>query len=157
MSVTFDPAEIWMPVPGFDKYEVSNLGRVKSHSRGAPRILRPGPTNYGHLSVVLGRGNTRMVHALVLTAFVGPRPPGADCRHLDGDPTNNHLANLRWGSRTENILDAVAHGTWASDKRRAGWASPKLVTAAATARAALSREALLASLQKARDTRWGKK
>jgi len=130
VSRTFDSNEIWLPISGFDKYEVSNLGRVKSHHRNG-RILRPGLSNFGHLSVVLGRGNTRMVHALVLTAFAGPRPPGMECRHLDGDPTNNHFDNLRWGTRSENILDAVAHGTWFSEKRKAGRRSPANLAALA--------------------------
>jgi hypothetical protein len=136
---TFAPdEELWLPVPGFDHYEVSNQGRVRSHRRGGGRILRPGPSNYGHLSVVLGRGNTRMVHQLVLFAFVGPRPPGHDARHIDGDPANNRLENLCWGTRSENIRDAVRHGTWVSAARKAGGRSPKNLAGLAKARAALA-------------------
>ena len=128
--------EIWRPVVGFESaYEVSDLGRVRSldrswkqlsrhgkeythHKKG--RVLRPGPSNYGHLSVVLGRGNTRMVHTLVLEAFRGPRPsPKHDSRHINGDPTDNRLDNLAWGTRSENIRDAVAHGSWFSEARKA--------------------------------------
>jgi hypothetical protein len=32
-------------------------------------------------------------------------------RHLDGDMLNNWAANLRYGTRSENVFDAVAHGT----------------------------------------------
>lgn len=128
--------EQWLDVVGFEKsYEVSNLGRVRSKDRSwmqrsrlgnmyehcvKGRVLRPGPSNYGHLSVVLGRGNTRMVHTLVLEAFVGPRPsPKHDARHLDGNPKDNRLSNLSWGTRSENIRDAVRHGTWFSEARLA--------------------------------------
>lgn len=30
---------------------------------------------------------------------------------MDGDPANNVLTNLKWGTRSENIQDAVRHGT----------------------------------------------
>lgn len=126
--------EQWRPVVGFEtSYEVSDQGRVRSKDRSWPqktrsgnvyehkkkgRVLRPGPSNYGHMSVVLGRGNTRMVHTLVLEAFVGPRPsPKHDARHINGDAKDNRLINLAWGTRSENIRDAVKHGTWFSDAR----------------------------------------
>lgn len=51
------------------------------------------------------------IHQLVLLAFVGPCPKGYACRHLDGDPKNNHLSNLEWGTYTENNRDRIAHGT----------------------------------------------
>ena len=128
--------EIWKPVPGYEgRYEVSDIGRVRSLdravicmgeikgayvSRKKGRVLRPGPSNYGHLSVVLGRGKTRMVHELVLRAFVGDPPDKHECCHNNGDPTDNRLSNLRWGTRSENIRDAINHGTWMTDARRAG-------------------------------------
>ena len=74
----------------------------------------------GHLSVALGRGNSRCVHELVLLAFVGAKPPKHECRHLNGDPADNRLENLAWGTRSENIKDAVAHGTWMTPERIAG-------------------------------------
>lgn len=117
--------EIWKDVPGFEgMYEVSNLGRVRSlphlvrgrckngteFLRMSPgRVLRPGAQKKsGHLSVAIGRGNSRLVHQLVLEAFVGPRPkakPGSliDVLHINGDPTDNRLVNLKYGTRGENI------------------------------------------------------
>lgn len=51
------------------------------------------------------------VHALVLLAFVGPRPAGMQqiC-HGNGDGTDNRLSNLRYGSASDNTLDMVRHG-----------------------------------------------
>lgn len=113
--------EIWKPVPGFEgKYEVSNHGRIRSvmrvvmskngrakHLKG--RVLRPGRRPCGHLTVALS-GKSHHAHILVLSAFVGPRPPGMETRHLDGNPQNNHLSNLRWGSRADNTRDRKWHG-----------------------------------------------
>jgi hypothetical protein len=51
------------------------------------------------------------VHALVLLAHTGPRPEGMVVRHLNGDPADNRLANLAYGTYVENQADAVRHGT----------------------------------------------
>ena len=128
--------EVWKPVPGYEgRYEVSDQGRVRSLDRvvtqisrwGTPytsnrkgRVLRPGPSNFGHLSVVLGRRNTKMVHDLVLRAFIGPPPDMHECCHNNGDPADNRLENLRWGTRSENIMDSVRQGKWMTPERKAG-------------------------------------
>jgi hypothetical protein len=74
------------------------------------RKLRPTPMASGHMHVELRRGDDRYVHTLVLEAFVGPCPSGQECRHLDGDPGNNRLSNLKWGTRRENSADRIGHG-----------------------------------------------
>ena len=45
-----------------------------------------------------------------MRAFVGEPPEGMEVRHLNGDPTDNRLENLKYGSRTENILDVFYQG-----------------------------------------------
>ena len=114
--------EVWKLVPEYDgKYEVSDQGRVRSFQRYPQgRILRPGRMPSGHLSVALGRGNSQCVHKLVLLAFVGAAPAKHECRHLNGDPADTRLENLCWGTRSENIGDAVRHGTWMTPERKAG-------------------------------------
>jgi hypothetical protein len=114
--------EIWKLVPEYEgKYEVSDQGRVRSFQRKPQGIiLRPGRMPSGHLSVALGRGNSQCVHKLVLLAFVGTAPDTHECRHLNGDPADNRLENLCWGTRSENIKDAVRHGTWMTPERKAG-------------------------------------
>lgn len=52
-----------------------------------------------------------LIHRLVLEAFVGPRPDGLEARHRDGDPTNNRLDNLLWGTSSDNENDKRRHGT----------------------------------------------
>ncbi len=56
----------------------------------------------------------KLIHVLVLEAFVGPRPKGAFACHYDGDPTNNRLSNLRWDTWASNIADMRRHGTLAA-------------------------------------------
>lgn len=114
-------AERWRPISGHEgRYEVSDLGRVRSLAqttsdgrRLKARVLKGRPQRSGHLSVPLTAGGvTRnaLVHRLVLIAFVGPPPAGMHALHSDGNPGNNRLANLRWGTPSENSLDAVRHG-----------------------------------------------
>jgi len=110
-------AELWQPICGFDgRYEVSDQGNVRSwtkHKRGALLKQSPGPG--GYLTVGLadpkGVSHTQRVHRLVLEAFAGPPEIDQVCRHLDGNCRNNRLSNLRWGTQSENIRDAVMHGT----------------------------------------------
>jgi len=54
---------------------------------------------------------------MVLEAFVGPCPEGMECCHRDGNPANNHVGNLYWGTRSENLYDAVRHGAHAFASR----------------------------------------
>jgi hypothetical protein len=72
--------------------------------------------HYGHRHVTLN-AQCKSVHRLILTTFVGPRPKGMVCRHLDGNPGNNALSNLRWGTPKENAADSIAHGTRAAGER----------------------------------------
>lgn len=110
--------EQWRPVPGHSGYEVSSHGRVRSyrnrqgHPVAEPRLMSPGRRQDGYRVIKLGRHHQTGVHILVLTSFVGPRPaPDMECRHLDGNRANNHLGNLRWGTRSENYDDRRGHGT----------------------------------------------
>jgi HNH endonuclease len=57
------------------------------------------------------------VHRLVLSAFVGPCPPGTECCHWDDDKANNNVWNLRWASRSANIKDCVRNGSHNTARR----------------------------------------
>lgn len=93
---------------GAPLYEVSDQGHVRNQ-RG--HILKPAQGAQGYLGLSLVGPGWVKVHHLVLAAFVGPRPQGLLTRHLDGDPANNRLANLTYGTKSENAYDSVAHGT----------------------------------------------
>lgn len=80
-----------------------------------PRMMRTTIDKGGYAHVILRRNNDgrsyrRAVHKLVLTAFVGPCPRGKQCRHLDGNPSNNIKSNLKWGTAKENADDRALHG-----------------------------------------------
>lgn len=104
-----------------DRYEVSNLGRVRSwwqSSRGGliprrqPKILRPRMNPSGHGRVQIGNRDNWTISRLVLHAFVGPPPPSRPwALHRDDNPSNDTLPNLRWGSPKENKADSIRNGT----------------------------------------------
>lgn len=121
-------SEEWRAVPGYEgAYEVSDLGRVRSVDRrdelGRTRrgvVLKPSVRADGHAQVALsreGRVRAAKVHVLVAAAFLGARPSGLDIRHVNGDGLDNRLENIRYGTRRDNLLDAVEHGTHAMTKR----------------------------------------
>ena len=121
--------EVWKDIPGYEgKYQASTEGRIRSLKRKVggknpytgttflrtvpPRVLKAGRfCKSGHMSVTLGRGTSgRPVHQLVMETFVGPAPPGMEVLHRNGNPEDNRLENLHYGTRTENILDTFQNG-----------------------------------------------
>jgi hypothetical protein len=126
--------EQWKPVVGYEGvYEVSDHGRVRGVDRVIQdsvrgnlrrlkaRLLKVSPLPTGHLYVNLcrnGKATSTYVHRMVLEAFVGPSPSDHEGCHWDGDPSNNHLDNLRWGTRSDNVQDAIRHGTYLGARRR---------------------------------------
>ncbi len=104
----------FIPVHEHPNYVVSNDGEVVSIRNEWFKTLKPGSRKTGHLHVRLGSPDkkirTRMVHWIVLASFVGPRPTGMVCRHLNGNPKDNRLTNLVWGTPQENSDDRTLHG-----------------------------------------------
>jgi hypothetical protein len=117
----------YRPVVGAGNYRVGDDGSAWSRWSWRALVdtwqsLTPSPhIKSGHLRVNIkydgGKTRTRYVHNLILEAFVGPCPPGMECCHHDGDPTNNRLSNLRWGTRLENMDDQARHGVLIKGER----------------------------------------
>lgn len=127
-----DITEEWRPVVGFERrYEVSDLGRVRSLDRRVP-VNRNGKTHTKfypsreisqiphphdpYMRVWLSRdGKVKpfTVHAIVALTFYGPRPEGKEVCHRDGNGRNNAASNLRYATRAYNREDSRRHGTLA--------------------------------------------
>jgi hypothetical protein len=108
--------EIYLPIPGFEKFEVSNRGVVRYAATKAIKPQRANVARGGKLYYKFDidrvkakkTGNrshiTFFVHAAVLLAFQGPRPsPEHHGCHFDDLGGNNFADNLCWGTPTENM------------------------------------------------------
>lgn len=116
------PNETFVVIQGFENYCISNFGRILSYAGKYPRMLSPqkdamGYSHYrlynrteeGEVNVQLFKG-----HRLVAMYFV-PRPKVNDSsilevNHIDGDKSNNHVTNLEWVTRSENLKHAIKIG-----------------------------------------------
>lgn len=110
--------EVWKDIKDFEgRYQVSNLGRVKSLERDVnnhtgvvhlpEKVLKLRLNHKGYLTFdVLKLDGTKKgmsVHRQVALAFI-PNPEGKkQVNHIDGNKLNNSVENLEWVTCKENI------------------------------------------------------
>lgn len=92
--------EHWKPVKGFDGYEISSLGRVKSSLNKTARTLSLKNSKGDYIRVFLTRYTperkrvSHLLHRLVYENFIGEIPAGFEVHHIDGNKQNNAVTNL---------------------------------------------------------------
>lgn len=109
-----DPRERWKAIPGFDGYEASSDGRIRNRDGREIQQYLNDHDHIGRYTVTIykyGHQTTQFVHRLVLLAFAGKPCDGEEGCHRNGVKTDNRVANLRWGTRSENQNDKVRHGS----------------------------------------------
>lgn len=96
-------------VASLPRYRVYEQGGSVKHGKFLPgRIMRPGRQPSGHLTITIVYKKEKFrthVHRLVAWTFLGPQPAEHYVRHLDGNPSNNAVTNLRYGLPWDNITD----------------------------------------------------
>lgn len=114
-------AEEWRAIPGFEEYEISNRGRVKSlarivshprHPNGMKireRILKAYLGEVGYL-VVTFYNRPVYIHRLVALVFIGHIPDNMVVNHKDGNKENNVLGNLEIATPLQNVNHAIQMG-----------------------------------------------
>lgn len=118
--------EEWKPVKGFEgKYEISNLGKLRSLDRYVngkagskrfqygktqnPQVTRKGYLRYT-LSIKKGKSVRKLAHVLLAEHFILNPENKPQVNHKDGIKSNNHIDNLEWSTCQENISHAWKNG-----------------------------------------------
>lgn len=136
--------EIWKGITGFDGYEVSNLGRVRSVDRTSVQIrhgkeckvsfkgkIRKTCNRNGYKHVSLWRENIQTgfkVHQLVAEAFLRKLEPGEEVNHDDFDKQNNTPENFEITTHAGNMAHATDGGRLAKKLTEQGVREIKLAT-----------------------------
>jgi len=97
--------EEWRKIKGFEDYEISNLGRVKSLKYGKEKIMKPAKDKDRYLYVHLYQNKKTKcyrVHRLVAQAFLLNPNNYPDINHKDEDKTNNCVSNIEYCSKSYN-------------------------------------------------------
>lgn len=106
-----EPEEEWRDIVGWEGYyEVSSLARIRNRQG---KVLKTQTTNQGYPCVTLSSGptrKTRNLHRILGEAFL-PNPYNLPVvRHLNDVKTDLSLANLAWGTLSDNQKDRTANG-----------------------------------------------
>jgi hypothetical protein len=107
-----DNPEIWASLiePGFEHYEVNQIGRVRN--KNTMKLLAQSK-NGKYIRHVLrkndGSDGYFFAHQLVALTFI-PKPDDYDDKkttvdHIDRNPLNNNLSNLRWANKSEQVIN----------------------------------------------------
>lgn len=129
---TITPEE-WRRVSGYERYEVSSMGRIRANTRCShDRILSPATLSNGYVVVCIGAqpGAPRQnhhVHRLVAEAFLGPVPIGRQVNHKNGIKADNRVANLEYVTASENVRHAVQAGLIATGDKHWTRRHPELL------------------------------
>lgn len=106
-----EKTELLKDIKGYEgRYAISSFGRVYSYV--SHKWLKPTENHHNNTVryyINLGRGtnNRFYIHRLVAEAFI-PNPQNKlEVDHIDTDPTNNHVENLRWTTRQENMNNVL--------------------------------------------------
>lgn len=102
----------WKQIPVFDgRFYVNEVGEVLNSSTN--HILKPRINNKGYKSIEMKCNNERIRkfdHRLVASAFI-PNPNNYPIvLHLDNNPLNCSVENLKWGTYRQNNQQAVRDG-----------------------------------------------
>lgn len=110
-------AEEFKDIDGYEgSYQISNLGRIKSLIRkGVTKetILISSISTHGYYQITLSlkkKSKTFRIHRLIAKSFIPNIMNKREINHIDGNKLNNHVSNLEWCTRSENISHAFKTG-----------------------------------------------
>ena len=116
--------ERWIDIPGFENYQVSDMGRIRNKKTGKIRKQKTNCWGYKMINLYSkGIRKTISVHKLVMLNFAGD-PPIRDngqryeVNHKDGVKENNSILNLEYVTKSYNIKHSYEITPWKYRKTR---------------------------------------
>lgn len=98
--------EQWKQIEGFQDYQISNLGNIKSFKQNKNgKLLSLKPNSKGYIVAKLysnGQSYNKMVHRLVLETFCPIDDKDKEVDHINRNRSDNRLENLHWVTPSEN-------------------------------------------------------
>lgn len=113
--------EIYKSISGFESYQVSNMGNVKSLMFKKERILKPFRVG-NYLGVWLGKGHKKYIHHLVADAFIiTEKKSNYQIDHINKDTKDNRVENLRYVPAHLNQINKVKTPSHISKHKLSGF------------------------------------
>lgn len=100
-----------------DKYKVTEDGKIINAKTN--KVLHQYKGKDGYFRCQFG-GKTRLVHRVILSAFINQPKEKEFVNHIDGNKSNNSLNNLEWCNRSENLKHAYLHNLKSSKGEKNG-------------------------------------
>lgn len=118
-----DRLEKWKWVEGYEGlYVISNKGRVAG--KHGEIKLKPRNARQPYPSVCLSKANKKKfynIHTLLMKHFGPPQPKDKPfVTHINDDPTDNRLSNLKWGDVSSNAQDKIRNDRQPNGERVGG-------------------------------------
>lgn len=113
-------------IKDFENYSVSNLGNVRNDKTGLN--LKQATNEKGYKFVGLsknGKTTHKRIHRLIAEAFIPNPEKKSLIDHIDNNPCNNNIDNLRWSTHRENSQNAKKSTKNCSGFKGVSWIKAK--------------------------------
>lgn len=105
---------MWKNIEGYEDYQVSETGEVRSLKNGKIRLLKPNLDSLKRYYLVglskNGSVKVFLVHRLVAKTFIENPLGKKEVNHINCNQKDNRVCNLEWVTRSENIKHAIKNG-----------------------------------------------
>jgi hypothetical protein len=120
--------ENWKVIPGYEKYEASDMGHIRNATTGyiLSQAINGSSAGYYFVRLSLTPKHRPVVRVakLVALAFLPPRPLGYQIEHIDQNRFNNKITNLKYVTPSENVTNSYKAGSHPKKQPNMQWLKP---------------------------------